>query len=58
MAAEYLGTEWTVDGLAELYKRDRQQFQDEYCILHEATLDRALVQIEAIFSALLRGRSS
>jgi hypothetical protein len=55
MAAEYLQIEWTVDGLAELYKRDRRQFQDEYCMLHEATLDRALVQIEAIFPALLRG---
>ena len=55
MAAEYLGTDWTVDELAALYKRDREQFQDDHCMLHEATLDLALVQIEAIFPTLLRG---
>lgn len=54
MAAAYLGVEWTVDSLSDLYKRDREQFQDEWAWLHELTLDRALVQIEANFPALLR----
>lgn len=40
--------------LQDLYKADRAQFRDEYCWLHELTLDRALVQIEAIFPTLLR----
>lgn len=54
MAAAYLGVDWKVDSLSDLYKRDREQFQDEWVWLHEQTLDRALVQIEASFPALLR----
>jgi len=54
MAAAYLNVNWKVDSLSELYKRDREEFQDEWVWLHELTLDRALVQIEANFPALLR----
>ena len=54
MAAAYLGVEWKVDSLSDLYKRDREQFQDEWVWLHELTLDHALVQIEASFPTLLR----
>ncbi|TAU52533.1 DUF4365 domain-containing protein [Rhizobium leguminosarum] len=54
MAAAYLGVEWNVDSLRDLYKRDREQFQDEWVWLHELTLDRALAQIEASFPTLLR----
>lgn len=54
MAASYLGVEWTVESLADLYRSDRAQFQDDYIWLHELTLDRALVQIEAVFPTLLR----
>lgn len=54
MAAAYLSIEWRVESLQDLYKADRAQFRDEYCWLHELTLDRALVQIEAIFPTLLR----
>lgn len=54
MAAEYLDIEWKVDSLQDLYKRDQAEFQDEYVWLHELTLDRALVQIEANFPTLLQ----
>lgn len=54
MAANYIGIEWSIESLSDLYKADRAQFQDEWIWLHEFTLDRALVQIEAIFPRLLR----
>ena len=54
MAAAYLDIKWTIESLPKLYKSDRAQFKDEYVWLHELTLDRALVQIEAIFPTLLR----
>ncbi len=54
MAAVYLNVDWKVDSLSDLYKRDREQFQDDWVWLHEQTLDNALVQIEASFPALLR----
>jgi len=54
MTAGYLGIEWTIETLNDLYKRDHAQFQDDYVLLHELTLDHALVQIEEIFPKLLR----
>ena len=54
MTTAYLGIDWTIESLSELYKRDRAQFQDDYVLMHELTLDHALVKIEDIFPTLLR----
>ena len=54
MATHYLGMEWTVDSLNELYRRDHQVFQDDFVMLHELTLDQALAQLEPLFPKLLR----
>jgi hypothetical protein len=54
IAAVYLNVDWKVDSLSDLYKRDREQFQDDWVWLHEQTLNSAPVQIGASFPDLLR----
>ena len=54
MASVYLEQEWTVEPLDKLYARDREEWKDRYCYLHEKTLDYALQKIEKLFPALVR----
>ena len=54
MASLYLEQEWNVEPLSELYARDREEWKDRYCYLHEKTLDYALQKIEKLFPALVR----
>lgn len=54
MAASYLHIDWEIESLGELYRRDREQFQDRYVRLHEHTLSYALGKIEAIFPRIIR----
>lgn len=54
MASVYLNQEWTVESLNELYERDYEMWKDNYCYLHENTLDYALQKIENLFPALVR----
>ena len=54
MASVYLYQEWAVESLNELYERDYEMWQDNYCLLHEKTLDNALQKIEKLFPALVR----
>lgn len=54
MASACVGSEWKIESLKDLYAMDKQQWADDYVMLHEGTLDHALKQIEALFIPLLR----
>lgn len=54
MASLYLEREWKVDSLKDLYRKDRQEWNDPYVLLHERTLDHVLSQLETIFPELVR----
>ena len=54
LAAIYLDQEWTVESLEDLYKRDYEEWKDNFTYLHEKTLDSALQGIEKLFPALVR----
>lgn len=54
MAAVVLGLEWPIESLANAYKRDRVRWKDEYCYLHEETLDGLLRELQQIFPELIR----
>lgn len=54
MASLYLDREWKVDSLRSLYRKDREEWNDPYVLLHERTLDHVLRQLEAIFPQLVR----
>jgi hypothetical protein len=54
MASLYLENDWAVEPLSELYKRDREEWKDDFTYLHEKTLDYALQKIGKVFPALLR----
>jgi len=54
MAALYLQHEWPVESMPELYRKDRDEWKDDYVYLHEKTLDYALQKIEGLFPALVR----
>lgn len=53
--SQFLGIEWNVVDLAEAYKSDRETWKDSYCMMHEMTLDRILVQLEPVFVEVLDG---
>jgi hypothetical protein len=54
MASIYLDGKWPLETLVDLYKRDRDDFKDQWSFLHEQTLDHALQRIEPLFSSLVR----
>ena len=54
MASLYLEDEWTVESLAELYRKDRTEWKDDTDYLHERTLDYALQKIDKFFPSLVR----
>ncbi len=45
---------WQIEPLQEFYRRDLAQWKDEYCLLHEATLDELLKKLQQIFPTLVR----
>ena len=53
MAALYLDREWPMETLPELYRKDRETWQDDFVWLHEQTLDYALRKLETIFPVLV-----
>jgi Domain of unknown function (DUF4365) len=54
MASIYLGSGWKLESLKELYIQDRQQWKDDYALLHEQTLDYILKRLEPVFLGLVR----
>jgi hypothetical protein len=54
MASLYFESEWTVDSLKDLYAKDREQWKDEFALLHEGTLDYILRKSEEVFIRLVR----
>jgi hypothetical protein len=53
-AALVLNISWTLESLADAYRRDRARWKDEYCYLHEETLDGLLQNLQKIFPVLVR----
>jgi hypothetical protein len=53
-ASRYLENDWPVEPLRELYRRDREQWSDDFALLHEATLDHVLRKLQIIFPTLVR----
>lgn len=54
MASIYLDNCWELDSLKDLYAKDREQWKDEFALLHEATLDYILTKLEPVFIKLVR----
>lgn len=54
MASLCLGKKWELESLNDLYKKDRDEWKDDYVYLHEQTLDYALQNIEKVFPDLVR----
>ena len=54
MASFYFNEESGLDSIRELYAKDFLKWNEEYCYLHEETLDKALQNIERIFPVLVR----
>ena len=53
-ASLYLENEWTVDALKDLYAKDREQWKDDFALLHEGTIDYILQKLEPVFLGLVR----
>ena len=51
--SQFLGVKWNVIDLAEAYKEDRETWKDSYCMMHEMTLDKILVQLQPIFIEII-----
>ncbi len=54
MASLYLNHKWPMEPLPELYKMDRDEWNNDYTYLHEKTLDYVLQRIEGLFPVLVR----
>ena len=54
MASVYLNQEWTVAPLGELYRKDREEWDDGSTYLHEKTLSSALEVMQRALPALVR----
>lgn len=54
MASWYLNKEWKVESLRDLYLRDKEQWKDDWCFLHESTLDYVLRTLEELLPLLAR----
>jgi hypothetical protein len=54
MASIYPNQEWTVPPLGELYRTDREEWDDSSTYLHEKTLSSALQVMEKAFPVLVR----
>jgi len=52
--SQFLGVEWNIIDLAEAYKEDREIFKDSYCMMHEMTLNKILVQLQPIFIEIIK----
>lgn len=53
-AALVLGVPWTLESLADAYRRDRARWKSDYCYLHEETLDSLLQELQKLFPSLVR----
>jgi len=51
--SEFLGVEWKVVDLAEAYKKDRETWKNDYCMMHEMTLDKILADLQPVYFDIL-----
>lgn len=54
MASLYLEKAWEIEPLKDFYIKDRDQWKDDFVLLHEGTLDYVLRKLESTFVRLVR----
>lgn len=52
--ANYLGMDWDIPRLIDVYREDHTNWKDVFCLLHEGSLDKVLSKIEKIYPKIIK----